>query len=255
MVVDSMSLEEIVKELQEDLNNAQRISYYRYDKFKSAVLKTKLFPLQKYYECKTTKRKNRFFVQFTAGKRGDWKSPYYMYYCIFGRPEGLYCAVLWLEGDYTYIYPPHFFARYRERIIKSNDITPENLIHLYMNRFWGFYSQPVDPNEFKELENWEQLCDEGPVGFVGTCPDGVVFGERTSEYVLIKTIIPESMLYPDQVEFYERVYIRCWSYMKEKYPENLMDFITESEFDYYQYPEPATQDALDKLRQKYKTGE
>ncbi len=43
--------------------------------------------------------------------------------------------------------------------------------------------------------------------------------------------------------------------MKEKYPENLMDFITESEFDYYQYPEPATQDALDKLRQKYKTGE
>lgn len=63
------------------------------------------------------------------------------------------------------------------------------------------------------------------------------------------------MLYPDQVEFYDRVYIRCWSYMKEKYPEKLMDFITESEFDYYQYPEPATQEALEKLRQKYKNVE
>ena len=59
------------------------------------------------------------------------------------------------------------------------------------------------------------------------------------------------MLHPDQVEFYDRVYIENWSFLEKMYPKNVMDYILNSEFDYYQTPEPATQEALEKLRQKY----
>ena len=251
MIVDSMTLEEIAQELQNDFETANRIAWYRYDKYKSLVLKSKSFPLFRHYECKTPQRKNRFFVQYSAFKRSDWKNPIKKTYCIFARPEGLFCALVGLKEDMIYLYPPHFFSRYRERIIKRDDISNEDLIHLFLDRTWGFYAEFAEYVNIDELKDWEQLKTEGPIDFVGTCPDGVLFGEIHGNVCLIKTIIPECMLHPDQVEFYDRVYIENWSFLEKMYPKNVMDYILNSEFDYYQTPEPATQEALEKLRQKY----
>ncbi len=251
MVVDSMTLEEVARELLADLPNAQHIADYRFQKFRSSVLKTSRFPIIRYDECKTVHKKNRFFVSFSAFKRGQWKEPYCHYYCIYVRPEGLYCAVVGMKEDYVYIYPPHFFARYRERIIKRDDISPEDLIHLFMSRFWSNFSYVITPEDIDGLSQWDQLSEEGGIDFVGTCPDGVIFGQRTKNVVLNKTIISESMLYPDQVDFYERIYLDNYGFLKENYPEDVVLYIVGLEFDYYQPPAPATQEAIDKLRKKY----
>lgn len=251
MIVDSMNLEEVAQELLADLPNAQHIADFRYQKYKSLVLKSRQFPVIRHYECKTAKRKNRFFVSFTALKRSHWSKPFFHYYSIYVRPEGLYCAVVGLKEDYVYIYPPHFFARYRERIIKRDDISPEDLIHLFMSRFWSSFSYVVKPEDLEDVSQWNQLSEDGEIDFVGTCPDGVVFGQRTKNVVLNKTIISESMLYPNQVDFYERVYLDNYDFLKENYPDDVVSYISELEFDYYLPPAPATQEALDKLRQKY----
>lgn len=247
-----MTLEEVAQELLGDLNEARRISDFRYQMFKSLVLKSTRFPVMRHYECKTTKKKNRFFVNFSAFKRGQWKEPYCHYYCIYMRPEGLYCAIVGLNNDFVYIYPPHFFARYRERIIRRDDISPEDLIHLFMSRFWSHYTNLIKPEDLEDIKQWDQLIEEGTVDFVGTFTDGVIFGQRTKNVILNKTIIPESMLYPNQVDFYERVYLENWGFINENYPDYVIDYILESEFDYWRPPEPATQEAINKLRQKYK---
>lgn len=251
MIVDTMSLEEIAQELNSDYPTANRIAFYRYEKYKSLVLKTKAFPLFRHYECTTPQKKNRFFVQYSAFRRSDWKNPIKKDYCIFGRSEGLYCALVGMGKEYIYLYPPHFFSRYRERIIKRDDISNEELIHLFIDRTWGFYAELAEYVNLDELKDWEQLQTEGPIDFVGTCPDGVLFGEIKKPVCLIKTIIPECMLHPDQVEFYDRVYIRNWDNLRKMYSPIISDYIFDSEYDYYQYPEPATQEALDRLRQKY----
>ena len=246
-----MTIEEVAQELLSDLPNAQRTAGYRFQTYKSLVLKSKRFPLIRYYECKTVQRKNRFFVSFTALKRGNWDKPYCHYYCIYARPEGLYCAVVGMKEEYVYIYPPHFFARYRERIIKSEDISPEDLIHLFMSRFWGNFSHVITPEDIEDISQWDQLSEEGAIDFVGTCPDGVIFGQRTKNVVMNKTIISESMLFPNQVEFYERIFLDNYGFLKENYPEDVVLYILGLRFDYYQPPAPATQEAIDKLRQKY----
>lgn len=246
-----MTLEEVAKELLEDFPNAQHIADYRSQKFKSVVLKSKRFPVIQHYECKTVQKKNRYFVSYTAFKRGDWNRPYTHFYCIYVRPEGMYCAIVGLKENYVYIYPPHFFARYRERIIKKEDITSEDLIHLFMSRFWTSFSHIIKPEDIMDISQWDQLLYEGAIDFVGTCPDGVIFGQRMNKVVLNKTIIPESMLYPDQMPFYERVYLDNWNFLKENYPKEVVNYISELEFDYYQYPESPTPESLEKLRQKF----
>ena len=251
MIVDSMTLEEVAQELLGDMDDVRRIADYRFQKYKSLVLKSHHFPVIRHYECKTVERKNRFFVTFTAMKRSDWKEPYCHYYCIYIRPEGMYCALVGPEDRTVNIYPPHFFSRYRERIIKRNDISPEDLIHLFMSRHWSNFSHYVDLDQIKGLSKWEQLIHDGEFDLFGTCPDGIIFGQRTKRIVLNKTIISESMLFPNQVEFYESVYNDYHDYLRENYPADVVSYIIGLEYDFYTPPEPATKEAIERLRKKY----
>jgi hypothetical protein len=73
MIVPSMTVHEIHKEVFEDLKNLK----YKMDdcrnEFKKAVLRSSRFPLTRSYEFKTREKGNVFFVDFTALKRSDWK--------------------------------------------------------------------------------------------------------------------------------------------------------------------------------------
>lgn len=97
MIVDTMKLEEIHKELHEDFRNTRAQLNNRVEKFKGVVLKSSRFPVRRHYECKSLQKKNRFYVQLTALKRGEFKNSLFDYYCIFDRPEGLYLACLDLK--------------------------------------------------------------------------------------------------------------------------------------------------------------
>ena len=47
MIVDSMTLEEIHRELHADVENTCRTVAYRIEKFKSVVLKSRVFPVKR----------------------------------------------------------------------------------------------------------------------------------------------------------------------------------------------------------------
>ena len=82
-----MTLEEIHKELHEDFRSTRAQLNNRVEKFKGVVLKSSRFPVRRHYECKSLQKKNRFYVQLTALKRGEFKNPLFDYYCIFDRSE------------------------------------------------------------------------------------------------------------------------------------------------------------------------
>jgi len=122
MIVPSMTLDEIHKELFSDLRTMEaKISSYHRD-FKKKVLKSSRFPLSHTYDCRTKIKKNFFVVNLYASKRGDWEKPLIGICGIYNRPEGNYLAALALEKNMTTIYPPHFFKRYRERIAKDTNV-------------------------------------------------------------------------------------------------------------------------------------
>lgn len=90
MIVDSMMLREIHKELLDDIREIGNTIQNRMDKFRTAVLRSSRYPILRQYECRSIVRKNRFYVQMRALKRSDWKEPICEFYCLFDRPEGLY---------------------------------------------------------------------------------------------------------------------------------------------------------------------
>ena len=89
-----MTLQEIHSELHKDFSNTVGTLDNRLRKFGSVVLKSSRYPIRRHYECKSIEKRNRFWVMLTAIKRGEWNDPVIDYYCVFDRPEGLFCAFL-----------------------------------------------------------------------------------------------------------------------------------------------------------------
>ena len=253
MIVDSMTLEEITTALRDDFVKAAEIALFRLKKFQSIALKTKSFPLIRHYECTTPQNKNRFFAQFSVYKHSDWKNPTMRIYCIYGRPEGSYCASLGLN-DSMYLYTPHLFSRYRERVIKRDDISNENLIHLFIERhrdYWGF---PADYAEdlLGDCDEEERLSQEEQINWILTHLDGVLFGTQIGKVFIIKTIVTESMLRPEQLELIEDMYSDYVAYAEDECLNKKIKSILGFKYDDYTQPKPATQEAINKLSQKYK---
>ena len=96
MIVPSMTVQEIHKELFEDVKNLRnKIDDCRKD-FKKIVLRSSHCPITISYDCKTKEKKNLFVITFTAMKRSDWKKPILDIYGIYIRAEGNYAAALTL---------------------------------------------------------------------------------------------------------------------------------------------------------------
>lgn len=164
MIVDSMTAQEIHDELFADFRSILPTVEYRKEKFRSACLKARLYPFRQVYECKSLVRRNRFFVIFTAVRRGQYKEPFQGYYCVYDRPEGLYCAVLHPSGNLrepnlTCIYPPHFFSRYRERLGISGTISSIDLIHHFIKHQWA-----ITVMMFREVDNEALVKEVGEEG-------------------------------------------------------------------------------------------
>ena len=90
----------------------------------------------------------------------------------------MYC----IDLDSILIFPPHFFSRYRERFIKNNNITTQQVIIKY------FKNNLIIT---VKLNNKDKT-------FMGSCNDGIVFGEYDNELVFIKTFISRDMLFEKQ---------------------------------------------------------
>ena len=198
MIVPAMTIQEIYKELFEDVKNIEQKLEYCRKKFRRDVLHTSKYPISKCYKCETPKKKNLFVVIFTAIKRSDNNNPIIGIHAIYSRPEGKYAATLNRDENLMSIYPPHFFDRYKERIFNNDSMLAEDIIEHYFRNNWGFLA--IIPNNdiasvYRCFEN-----DEG-VDIMATTDEGFCFGERQGNITIVKTIISDDMLFENQKNF------------------------------------------------------
>jgi len=211
-----MTIQEIHKELFEDVKNLRKVDDYRKD-FKKIVIRSSHCPITKSYDCKTKEKKNLFIITFTVLKRSDWKKPYLQIYGIYVQPEGNYAAALSIDMKITSIYPPHFFRRYRERIVRDEDISNEEIIRLYFKSDWGFMGAVVNEDFESVYHCFEDDNKEDKVNFVATTSRGYCFGERQGNINIIKTIISENMLFDNQKPLFSKLRNEFNEANKERY--------------------------------------
>lgn len=215
MIVSTMTVQEIHKEVFEDIKNLQnKLDEFRKD-FKKKVLNSSRYPLTKSYECITKKIKNLFIVDFTALKRSNWKNPILNLYGIYSRHEGKYAVAPSIDMNITSIYPPHFFKRFRERIVKDELISNEDIIKLYFRNDWGFMATVVN-KDYESVYHCFETENEN-VSFVAASSQGYCFGEKQGNINIIKTIITESMLFESQKSVFSNLRNEFNEANKERY--------------------------------------
>ena len=87
-------------------------------------------------------------------------------------------------------------------------LSTEELIHLFSSRTWAISFQPLSPEMEDLLRKWRDYPKDVEVPIVAFCPDGMLFGQRTGNVTLVKTIVSPSMLYPDQLPLYAIWHLR-----------------------------------------------
>lgn len=212
-----MTVKEIHKEVFEDIRNLQNILDECHKDFKKTVLKGSRYPLTKSYDCKTREKKNVFIVDFTAIKRSNWKKPILNFCGIYSRPEGKYAVVPSIDMNIISIYPPHFFKRYRERIIKDESISSEDVIRQYFKNDWGFMGAVINKDFESVYHCFENDDENDKVSFVAATSQGYCFGEKQSNVNIIKTIISENMLFKNQKPVFNELKNAFMEANKERY--------------------------------------
>lgn len=200
MIVPTMTVKEIHEEVFHDLKSLNSKMQYSYNEFKDLVLGTSNYPFTRCYEL-VTKKNNLLFVEFTARKRSDWRKPILSIYGIYNRQDGKYAFSPTIDKNILSIYPPHFFSRYRERIVKDDTLSNDQIIRHYFKHDWGFMGVKVD-EKFKDVfHDFENDSDEA-VSFVAATSLGYCFGEKQGKINVIKTIISEDMLFDNQKQVF-----------------------------------------------------
>lgn len=205
MIVPSMTLQEIHEELFADLHTIHaRIDNYHKD-FKRRVLKASKYPYAHSYDCYTTAKKNLFIVTLTTLKRGGRDKPLVDVYGIYTRPEGKYAASLNVGNYSTTIYPPHFFKRYRERIVKNQLLSNSDIIKHYFRQEWGYLGSVFNKDFEAVYHSFEGDDKDDKISFLAVSSVGYRFGLRQGNINLIKTIISEENLFENQKPLFEKL--------------------------------------------------
>lgn len=198
MIVPSMTVQEIHNEVFEDIKNIENIMNGFNKDFRKLVLRKSKYPLTKTYEYITKEKKNLFLIGYTALKRSDWDNPVMHFYGIYSRPEGKYAVAPSVDMNISTIYPPHFFKRYRERIVKDDSISNDDIIRLYFKNDWGLTGAKVNQDHKNVYHSFEENEKNEIIDIVAATKQGYCFGEKQGNINIIKTIVSEEMLFENQ---------------------------------------------------------
>jgi len=165
-------------------------------------LNSRHFPLTKSYDWISREKKNLFIVDFTARKRSDWDKPILRIYGAYYRQEGNYAFSVTVDKGILSIYAPHFFSRYKERILKDTFLSKEEVIRHYFRNDWGFMGTVVNRKFENVLFSFEDKSENNEIDFVAATSLGYCFGIKQGKVNIIKTIISHEMLFYDQKEVF-----------------------------------------------------
>lgn len=192
-----MTVQEIYKEVFEDFDTLEKKIDTCKHNFERFVLKSSRYPVVKSYTF-LTKKKNVFTVTFTARKRSERKKPILGFYAIYSRPEGRYAVSITIPSKIISIYPPHFFKRYRERILKDDTISNQDIINVFFKNNWGFTFAVVNDEYESVYQSFESTHTDENLSFVAATSQGYCFGEYKDSVNILKTIISKEMLFDKQ---------------------------------------------------------
>jgi hypothetical protein len=202
MIVPSMAITEIKNELLKDAPTLIASLVKCGKEFRRRVLKASHYPFTYTYDCCSRTNKNHFILVFTVLKRGDKDNPLVSIYGLYNRSEGVYAVSLRSEGGRTFLYPPHFFRRYRERIVKDFSTSNRDLIRSYISTNTGIVFATVNQGMETVYVSFEHKITAGSVGFVCATAAGYCFGEKHGDIFIMKTIVSEDMLFESQKEVF-----------------------------------------------------
>ncbi len=168
VIVDSMSIEDIISLLKDDCAFLQ----HKIDDNRKKYLKLARFSMKKdrvYYKPLNyqSARGFHYVVQFfkRAIDEEEKEKLGTMYYVWFVKDRGIYAVLFSRTGawgrkfDRFTIYTPHFLDRYRERFLKDPTISKPDVIHTYlMNNLRS--TSTGHPSEKYPKSIW-MMCSDG----------------------------------------------------------------------------------------------
>ena len=216
MIVYSMSPEEIRQHLKEKWEKKAPWLKECDKDFRRIVLKTSdlNFPIDRIYE-RCNKDGLSFFVHYFALSKRNAENPVITPYCVFDLKEGKYAASVSYRGIMQ-LYPPHFFRRYRERIIKSDELSTLELIKHFFAHNEGCMITQIDAKYEAVPMKYDDFIHGEHVNVAGVDDYGYFFGEINSRMQIMKTIISKDMIYENQRDLFEKLDQQYEAYLKQQ---------------------------------------
>ena len=181
-----MTVNDIQVELSRDYDNCLDKVEIECRKIRRTIIKSKKFPIHFEPVEFIFPKQNRYLIFLEANSKKNAENPIITVVALYNRHDGLYAAAISkLYGSIikVNIYPPHFFQRYKERILCEN-VTTKEAIKLFFRNNSNIVGELTTENEFR-----------------GSCKDGFVFGTTINCTIdIFKTIISNNMLKGTQID-------------------------------------------------------
>ena len=175
------------REISEALNKINEVA----KKFGGIVKKTRLFPVCRVFSV-LTKNKTNLHLIFVATKPSQWRQPALCVYSIFYYRNCYYAISIDKPDGVAFIYTSHFFERYRQRIVKDQDMAIEDLIKRFMMRNKDMIWVPNSSAFSKAYEKYEH---EDVPQKAARVEEGNCFLEVLGQKLfLVKTILSDDNL-------------------------------------------------------------
>ena len=100
----------------------------------------------------------------------------------------------------SYIFLPHFFKRYRERVLQDDTLTSKEVLKTFFSRNLSITAVEMSESFSKTYQKYEK---DGVPQYAGKMKDGSCFMEHiTPSICVVKTIITDDMLYESQEDVF-----------------------------------------------------
>lgn len=186
MIVSTMSVEEMQKEVEKDADLLWNRTSRFVDDSRRFFLKTEHFPAYYRLEWNSPHTHTKWRICIFAFNRSYRKKTVVIHYALY-QSYGLGAVLLRLWDDMTIEnMTPHFFSRYNERFLKPNGINLSgvDIIEHYMSH---------NPGSFIDY-------DEESLRYVSSINDGIVLGEYVNGKCLqANTFVSNDMLFEAQL--------------------------------------------------------
>lgn len=199
MIVDSMTPKEIVSAVKKDLENNEGRILNIIKKFRSDLLSTRnrKFPCMIIYKLLSA-QKIQYFFGMSAEKRSSWKNPSMMIGGTYILKDGQYGFMICpnlnglAPGQSFLILSPHFIRRYRERMLKDEGMSTDDVIMNFVRKNHSFFMTKMTLEHNYSMDKYEQ---EGVTQMAVITTEGCCIAEHlTHDYVILTTFIRTDML-------------------------------------------------------------